>query len=268
MDRKAVVAGHFYSNDKNTLREDIARLTAETGAQKKKAIAAIMPHAGYVYSGVVAGKTIAELEVPDTVVIMGPNHTGLGKPYSIVTSGVWETPLGQTFIDENLASLIVGNSQFIEEDESAHMYEHCIEVEIPFFQYINKNINIVPMVINDLILKSFKIVGEDIARAIGEFKKPVLIVASSDMTHYEPQAQAQEKDREAIDCILELNPEKLHEVVMRRNISMCGFAPVCVALYACKSLNAQAGNLVAYQTSGDFSGDYDSVVGYAGIIIS
>jgi len=159
------------------------------------------------------------------------------------------------------------NSELIKKDELPHLNEHSIEVEVPFLQYLNKNISIVPLIIGDYVSRNFESVADDLVRAVLNYKKPVLIVASSDMTHYEPQESAKSKDNAAIEAILEMNPQKLLSRIRERNISMCGFAPVAVALYAAKKLGAQQARLVDYQTSGDTTGDYSSVVGYAGLVI-
>ncbi len=266
MKRKAVVAGQFYPANQKSLLRQIEELI-DKQAQKQDVLAVIMPHAGYIYSGPVAGKTISQVKINNTALILGPNHTGLGGPYNLISSGTWSTPLGEVPINENLAKLLIKNSSVIVEDESAHIYEHSIEVELPFLQYFNKNITIVPMIISDFLPGNFKKVGEEIAQAIQQYEKPTLIVASTDMTHYEPHEQARDKDKAAIEAILELDPEKLYAAVNKQKISMCGIAPVEVALYACKNLGAKNAQLIEYQTSGDTSGDYSSVVGYAGIVI-
>ncbi|MDD5746268.1 MAG: AmmeMemoRadiSam system protein B [Candidatus Omnitrophica bacterium] len=234
---------------------------------KQDAKAVIVPHAGYVYSGAVAGKTFAHVQVADTVLIIGPNHTGQGSPYSLMRSGAWKNPLGSVPVNETFSMALLENSEFIREDETAHLHEHSIELEIPFLQRANPGVTIVPLVINDVVSSHFKTVGKEIARAIQCYGKPVQIVASSDLTHYEAHEQAQKKDAAAIEAIRSLDEQKLIDTVTALKISMCGLAPVAVMLAACKQLGAQRVDLIEYKTSGDVSGDYSSVVGYAGLII-
>jgi AmmeMemoRadiSam system protein B len=229
----------------------------------------MLPHAGYVYSGKVAVETASQIKIKETVILLGPNHTGYGHELSIMTEGAWQTPLGEVKINTSLAKSLLGRSQNLEEDSQAHLYEHSLEVELPILQYFNDNFRIIPITILSANLKKLKEVGEEIASCVKEanINDSVLIIASSDMTHYEPQEQAQKKDQEAIAAILEFNADKLMEKITRFNISMCGYAPVIVMLTAAKLLGAKTGKLIKYQTSGDVTKDTTSVVGYAGIII-
>lgn len=268
MIRKAVWAGmgKFYPGDAERLKEYLHSVIPEVKV-KQQVKAVVLPHAGYMYSGAVAGKTISTVNVPDCVLILSPCHTGLGRPYSLMAEGTWITPLGQIKVNEKLVNAILGNSRLIEVDESAHIHEHAIEVELPFLRYLNDNVTIVPMVVADFVIENYKKVGAALAASILQYNEPVLIVASSDMSHYEPQKVAKEKDTMAIEAVMELNPEKLLKIVRENKISMCGIIPVAVALFACKELAAKKAELIDYQTSGDITGDYSSVVGYAGIII-
>ena len=266
MERKAAVAGQFYPRDESGLRAFIARELTNTVAEQQS-IAVVMPHAGYVYSGSVAAQTIASVAMRPTAIVLGPNHTGQGQPFSIMARGVWRTPLGGVPVNEELADAILRESSLITQDVSAHVYEHAIEVEIPFLQYRRPDISLVPLVVADFRLDHYQEVGEAIARAIQQHPQPVLLVASSDFNHYEPQAVTKRKDKLAIEAILALDSEGLIRVVRKENISMCGFAPVAVTLFAAKCLGATSGTLVKYQTSGDVAGDYERVVGYAGITI-
>ncbi|MFH2144750.1 MAG: AmmeMemoRadiSam system protein B [Candidatus Omnitrophota bacterium] len=266
MYRKSAVAGQFYPKTKDQLYQSIKKYT-DAGAKKEDALAVIMPHAGYSYSGSVAGKTVSHVLVKETALIIGPNHTGLGVPYSIVASGIWQTPLGEVPINNELATLLLKKSEFVKENEGAHVYEHSIEVEIPFLQFFNSKLSILPMVISDFNIKHYAAVGQAIAEAIIEYKQPVLIVASTDFTHYESQESVKNKDEFALNAILQLDAEKLIREVSEKHISMCGFAPVAVTIFASKRLGATQAELINYKTSGDISGDYDNVVGYAGIAI-
>jgi AmmeMemoRadiSam system protein B len=266
--RKPAVSGQFYSGSAQGLKQDIEKLI-DKGAQPTEAIGCILPHAGYIYSGRVAGRTVSCLNVRDNAVLIGPNHTGVGQPFSIMTSGRWQTPLGEVQINSNLAQSILNKSENLSSDMHAHTYEHSLEVELPFLQYYNSGIKIVPIVVAEGQISIYKEIGRCIAEAVKESKlgNSTLVIASSDMTHYEPQKHAEKKDKEAIEAILELNEDKLIDKIKRLNISMCGYVPAAIMLVAAKLLGAKKARLIGYQTSGDVTGDYSSVVGYAGIII-
>jgi len=236
-------------------------------AKKQDVIGLVSPHAGYVYSGPVAGAVISRIKFKDTFIIIGPNHHGRGKPLSIMTQGAWKTPLGEVEIDSELAGQILANSRHLQEDDAAHQYEHSIEVQLPFLQYFKSDIRIVPIMLAYAGGDIYKEIGREIAKAIGELKREVVIIASSDMTHYESQESAQKKDAQAIDAVLELNEDELLRRVEELDISMCGYAPTVTLISAAKELGAKTAELVKYQTSGDVTGDYSNVVGYAGIII-
>ncbi len=268
--RRPAVAGQFYSESPQKLKTEIEILLGNKKYARKDVIAAMMPHAGYMYSGEVAAATAASLIVKERVVILGPNHTGYGVPFGIMTEGAWKMPFGDIQVDTELATAILADSKALEEDAIAHTYEHSLEVELPFLSYFKPDIRIVPIVVSADDLRVYKEIGREIANAINKTgsQKDTLIIASSDMTHYEPQNAAERKDKEAIEAILELNEDKLMDKVERLNISMCGYAPAIIMLSAAKSLGAKKAELIRYQTSGDVTGDYTSVVGYAGIIIN
>lgn len=266
--RKPVVAGQFYPGRALQLKNQIEAFINKK-AQRIDVIACVLPHAGYVYSGRVAAETVSRINIKDKIILLGPNHTGFGADFSIMTEGTWETPLGEVKIDSQLAQKILKRSKYLKEDASAHAQEHSLEVELPFLQYFKPDFEIVPMTFLSDNIEGLKEIGQEIASTVKEsnLKESTLIVASSDMTHYEPQGQAEKKDNEAIKAILELNEDKLMEKVMRLNISMCGYAPVVTMLSAAKELGAKTAELVKYETSGDVTGEIDAVVGYAGIII-
>jgi hypothetical protein len=266
--RKPAVAGQFYSSSNQGLKKQIEAFI-DKKAEKMDVIACMLPHAGYMYSGAVAGDTVCRINIKDKIILLGPNHTGYGAPFSIMTEGTWQTPLGEIKIDDILAKKVLSHSRYLESDSLAHLYEHSLEVELPFLQYFKGDFRIVPIIIISEDISVLKEVGRELAAAIKEadLKDSVMIVASSDMTHYEPQAQAVKKDKEAIEAIIELNEDGLAQKVRQLDISMCGYAPVVVMLVAAKLLGAHNAKLIKYQTSGDISKDKDSVVGYAGIII-
>lgn len=199
---------------------------------------------------------------------MGPNHTGFGPAFSIMPEGAWQTPLGIVEINNSLAKAIL-KSSYVKEDTTAHAYEHSVEVQLPFLQFQNTNFKIVPMVIGQTDLETYQEVGAQIAAAIIEtnVKDSSLIIASSDMTHYESQESAGKKDKLAIEAILALDEIKLWQNVHKFDISMCGYAPTIIMLAAAKKLGAKKASLIQYKTSGDTTGDYASVVGYAGITV-
>ena len=266
MIRQPVVAGQFYPDSPELLKRYLEQYIVRY-KKKEPALGAVCPHAGYVFSGGVAGAVYSKLAIPDTVVILGPNHTGIGDAFAVMDKGVWVTPLGEVEIEEALAALILNETELFTPDTSAHRYEHTIEVQLPFLQYLKGDFRFVPIVLSHTWYSNCELLGNALVRAIRNFGQPVLIIASSDMTHYEPDKQARIKDKLAIDQILALNPAGLYEIVHANNITMCGIIPTTVMLIASKLLGAQEAELVRYATSGDVSGDYGSVVGYAGIII-
>ncbi len=267
MIRMPAVAGRFYEARPESLKREVEAYLIPN-KPKEKAIAVVCPHAGYIYSGHVAGAVYSQIIIPDTIVILGPNHTGLGKPAAIMTEGKWQMPFGAVPIEENLARMILHHSNILEKDEQAHLYEHSLEVQIPFLQYLNPNICIVPICLSTLLsITEIEEIGAAIGNAIELYDKPTLIVASTDMSHYVPHDIAKKKDSLAIERILELDFVGLLEVVMQEKISMCGVVPTATSIVAAKKLGAVKGYLVRYATSGEISGDFYQVVGYAGIII-
>ncbi|MBT9161237.1 MAG: AmmeMemoRadiSam system protein B [Dehalococcoidia bacterium] len=266
MDRNPIVAGKFYPGTAASLQAEIEGLIAADVA-KERVIGLVAPHAGYVYSGAVAGATFSRVEFKDTFVVLGPSHTGRGAAFSIMTEGSWKTPLGEVKIDSSLGKQILHRSDYLRENTAAHLYEHSIEVQLPFLQYFKRDVMIVPIVLAHASGTIYREIGWSIAQAIKDRANEVVIVASSDMTHYEPDESARRKDTQAIEAILDLNEDELLRRVEELNITMCGYAPVVSLICAAKELGAQEAELVRYQTSGDTSGDYRSVVGYAGIII-
>ena len=264
--RNPVVAGQFYPGSPDQLRSMIEEMVDEQ-AVREEVIGLVSPHAGYVYSGPVAGATISRIQFKDTFIIMGPNHTGGGKPLSIMTEGVWKTPLGEVEIDSELGKQILAASKYLQEDHVAHQHEHSIEVQLPFLQYFKPDIKIVPIVLAYADGAIYKEIGKGLARAIKDSNREVVLIASGDMTHYEPQKSAEKKDTQAIEAILDLNEDELTKRFQELNISMCAYAPAISLISAAKELGAIRAELVKYQTSGDTTGDYSSVVGYAGIII-
>ncbi|UCE21451.1 MAG: AmmeMemoRadiSam system protein B [Candidatus Aminicenantes bacterium] len=268
MKRKPVVEGYFYPGREDALKKMVGGML-DTEIEKEKAICVVSPHAGFEYSGPVAGAVFSSVEIPDTFIILGPSHRPIQSRVAIMTEGTWETPLGQAQIESSLAESILSLSPLIEKDEVAHVHEHSLEVQLPFIQYLREDVAIVPVCLSyHISFEELEDLGRVIAKGIKDFKKDVLIVASTDMSHYVEQSVAKEKDFLAIDRILELDAKGLHDTVERENISMCGFQPTTSALVASKELGAEKAVLIKYQTSGDRTGDYSEVVGYAGIRIT
>ena len=267
MIRKPAVAGYFYPGHPDELRSTLGQMT-DAGAAKQKAFAAVSPHAGFVYSGPVAGALFSTIQMPDRFILLGPSHRMIGSRFALMGEGAWETPLGKVPVDEDLAREIAGYSDLIEEDAEAHNQEHSLEVQLPFIQYFVPHFSIVPISIGyQAAYQELEELGKAVAHGVQKSGHDVLIVASTDMSHYVSQKTAEKLDHEAIDRILDLDPEGLFNVVTAKRISMCGFQPTTSALIASVELGASSATLVRYQTSGAVSGDYKEVVGYAGIRI-
>lgn len=265
--RKPQVAGRFYPGNKKALSEFLDE-NLNYGEEKKDALGVIMPHAGYIYSGKTAARTISKVNLPDTVIVIGPNHTGAGEPFALMAEGVWETPLGEVPIDEDLAGKLLDASDLLADDQFAHAYEHSIEVELPFLKKLNENIKIVPICVGTHSLENARQVGEATGKVLKELGREATIIASSDMTHYESAETAEAKDKHAIDAILALDENALAEAVKKYDITMCGYVPAYIMLVAAKQMGASKAELVEYTTSGEVSGDFDQVVGYAGFLVS
>ena len=265
--RTAVVAGQFYPGHKKSLLKSVTSLMPATSEQKS-AIAVMSPHAGYIYSGKVAGQTFAGVKIPSEVIILGPNHHGRGHVAAVYASGAWETPIGQTSISVKLAEHILRECPMAAEDTLAHRFEHSLEVQLPFLQLKAPETSIVPICISRMPLDLLLDMGNGLARVISTCSEPPLIIASTDMTHYESGEKARKKDFLALDKVLALDPEGLYDVVFEHGISMCGVFPSVVMLQAAKSLGAEKAELILYSNSGDVTGDQSEVVGYAGVMIS
>lgn len=268
MTRLPAVADRFYPGDPERLRfamKMLVPVVAEDG--KQEALAVVMPHAGYMYSGATAGITISRVRVPETVLLLGPNHHGRGAPLALGADD-WRMPFGTVSVDRRLAALILRHSTRIVNDAEAHAAEHSLEVQVPFLQQVQPALRIVPLAVSRMDYELCRSVAGELAAAIREFGSPVLLVASTDMSHYEPRPQAAKKDRLAIERILALDPHGLYTTVSGNRISMCGVIPTTIALLAALELGATRSELVQYTDSGEASGDTGQVVGYAGLIVS
>lgn len=266
MRREAVVDGKFYSARAGPLRAHVLSMMPEH--ERVEAIAAICPHAGLMYSGGVAGEVYASIEPPHTFVLMGPNHTGLGRAMSIMSEGSWAIPTGEIGIDTELASAITSRCGLVEEDNSAHLHEHSLEVQLPFIIEAAPKARMVPIAIMRAEPGELIELGHAIASAIEEAQYPVTIVASSDMSHALPDKDTRELDQMALERVLALDPEGLYSVVIENSITMCGVMPTVAMIAAALRLGAKKAELVRYATSSDVSGDMDYAVGYAGVLIT
>jgi len=276
--RKPAVAGTFYAGDKESLKRQIedcflhslgpGKVPVPAKKGEGKITALISPHAGYVYSGFVAAwgfARVIEREKPETVIVLGPNHRGFGSPVAIMSEGEWETPLGRVPIDESLAKKLLQVSSLIEEDEKAHQREHSLEVQIPFLQYgYNGNFKIVPICLTDQRFITSVSLGDAILSVIRD-KPNTLLIASTDFTHYQPQAIAEKDDKRLIEAILSCNPGNLERVLSSGDFSMCGYGPVLAVMEVAFRLGGVNVRLLKYGTSGDITGDYSAVVGYASL---
>jgi AmmeMemoRadiSam system protein B len=266
MIRPAAVAGRFYPSDPRELSRQVDAYTND-GGKKTSAIGCVVPHAGYMYSGRVAGAVYRVLQLPRRILLLGPRHFPRGEALAILSEGAWNTPLGDAKIDAELAAELARAFPRLREDEVAHSVEHSLEVQIPFLQRLAGTFSFVPIVLGIDRYPVLEELGRAVARVVAAQKEPVLLVASSDMNHYESDEITRIKDHQAIDQILALDPRGLYDTVRAKAISMCGYAPTVVMLTAARALGATSAELVRYATSGDITGDRDEVVGYAGLII-
>ncbi len=275
--RKPVVAGSFYQGSEKGLHRQIedcfthrlgpGKPPSITGTRGRHILGLVSPHAGYVYSGPIATRGFFRLALedkPDTIVIIGPNHRGIGATTALSGEERWETPLGVIEVDRVSGEQILATCPQVQKDDLAHRWEHSIEVQLPFLQYIyTPGFRIVPIVMLQQDLSTSQELGRAIASALNN--KKGLIIASTDFTHYEPHDAATKKDHIALEAILTLNPEQLESVVHKHNITMCGRGPVMTMLTACKLLGATRASLLGYATSGDITGDLSQVVGYGAV---
>lgn len=269
--RHPAVAGRFYPAKPETLARDLDRYLSPGPAKAEKVenpLGIVVPHAGYIYSGPVAGAVYCKLPDRPSYIILCPNHFGRGAPLAMMSSGTWLTPLGSVPVDSSLAQALHQACHLVVDDADAHADEHSLEVQLPFLQRLVREFSFVPIAIGVGGYAALESLGRGVAQAVKGADKPVLIIASSDMNHYESDSITRLKDHKAIEKILALDPEGLYDVLRREDISMCGYGPAIAMLTAAKELGAQHAELVKYATSADTSGDRSAVVGYAGIIVS
>jgi AmmeMemoRadiSam system protein B len=278
--RRSSQAGTFYEGTAESLKEQIencflhelgpGKIPQIVKAGPRQVIGLVCPHAGYMYSGPVAAHAYYKLASdgkPDVAVIFGPNHTGYGSALAVMNEGSWRTPLGDVEIDSDIANQIVHESRIVDVDESAHRFEHSIEVQLPFLQYLyGSNFKIVPICFLMQDLSSAREVGEASAKVLAG--KNAIIIASSDMTHYESQESASKKDRLVLEAVEAMDEAKLYTIIETQNSSACGYGPIIALITAAKNLGVREAKLLCYKTSGDVIGDYSSVVGYAAVCLT
>ncbi len=265
MIRKPVVAGAFYPGGKKELTQQLAEMI-DVVEPKKKVIGLISPHAGYIYSGACAGKGFGRVVVPDTVIVLGVNHHGFGHAYAVDGHDAWNTPLGDIAIDIQLREKLVANSGIFMVDSTAGSREHSLEVQVPFIQYVNPNAKILPITISSVYANTLIAAGKEIARAI-QGRNDVLIVASTDMSHYIDAESAKLKDSKAIEKIQKLDAEGLFNTVASERITMCGVSPTTMMISAALELGAKNAEMIEYTHSGKVSGDNYQVVAYLSMIV-
>lgn len=269
MDRQPVVAGQFYTGSARALDSEVRGYlaAAQPPEADRPTLLAMVPHAGYMYSGEVAGLTLGQANLAKSILLLGPNHTGQGRSLAVWSEGRWLTPLGAAEVDAGLAASFLAADRHLVSDRAAHLQEHSLEVVVPFLQAKVPGFSMVPVAVSERNPETLLSVARALAGAIQAANRPVSVVVSSDMSHYVTHEQAKERDAMAVQAMLDLNPSGLYEVVRRHGISMCGVLPMTLGLALAKELGATRARLAAYATSGQASGDYRRVVGYAGILV-
>lgn len=268
-DRQPAVAGQFYTNDPEALHTEVQGYLDQ--AQSKNTahtILAMAPHAGYYYSGVIAGVTLGQANLGETVLLLGPNHTGLGKHFAVWPDGRWLYPGGALKVDAELAALLCEKEPLLTPDTLAHQREHSLEVMVPFLAALNPQTRIVPICISHPSLDTLLGVGKAIGRVLRGFPRSVSILVSSDMSHFVHHELAKEQDTQALEPALHLDAVRFYETVRGNNISMCGVLPMTVGIAAAVELGASESEITGYATSGQINGEMRRVVGYAGMLVS
>jgi MEMO1 family protein len=267
--RLPAVAGRFYPSNPSELTSLVNKyVVADRSSPPIPVRACLVPHAGYVYSGHVAGAVFGRIALPRKIIILGVRHYPRGEPAAILSSGAWRTPLGDARIDEEMAEALKKTCPLLREDGAAHSGEHSLEVQLPFLQTLAPDFTFVPVALGTVRFESLVDVGEAIGRVVDGSKEEVLLLTTSDLNHYEDDAVTRVKDRKAIHQLLTLNPRGLYDTCRDEKISMCGLGPAAAMLTALNALGVKKPELVKYATSADVSGDRSEVVGYAGMIFA
>jgi len=269
MARAPAVAGTFYDASGPEL---VARVRSLIGPLpqngREDVVGAVCPHAAYDYSGKVAGKVFASIVVPDVVIVLAPNHTGLGELAAVGVDSPWVMPDGEVEVDADLAWRVIKACPDLEPDDLAHVREHAIEVQLPFLRAVNPAVRIVPVCLRTMSYQMCEAIGAGIARAVEGMSDRVLLLASSDLSHHEPLRVATRKDRMVIDRVREMDARGLYSTVVEHHVTMCGMVPVVAMLLAARALGARYGRLISYATTDDITGDESSVISYAGLVVA
>jgi AmmeMemoRadiSam system protein B len=275
--RRPTQAGAFYEKDVDALKTQIENCFIRDPGPKKppkvnkngprKVVGLICPHAGYMFSGGVAANAYFELAqdgTPNVLVILGPNHTGYGNPLALMNEGIWRTPLGDVEIDSSTANQILRETRIVDVDDTAHRFEHSIEVQLPFLQYLyHSEFKFVPICFQMQDLDSALEIGNALAKVLAD--KNAVVIASSDMTHYEPQSKATTKDLHALKAVEAMDEKSFYSIIETQNVTACGYGPIATVITTAKALGAKKAKLLCYKNSGEVTGDYSSVVGYAAV---
>lgn len=264
--RSPAVAGRFYPSSPSELTALVRQLSEpERGITPAQAVACLVPHAGYMYSGKVSGSVLTRIVLPRKILILGVRHFPRGEALAILSSGAWRTPLGDALIDEDLAQRLRAECPLLREDSVAHSTEHSLEVQLPFLQVLAPGFTFVPVALGTVRFEELVSVGKAIARVLGGVE-PILLLTTSDLNHYEDDATTRVKDRKAIEQLLAMDARGLYDTCRNEEISMCGLGPAVAMLTVLRELGAKKAELVRYATSAEVSGDTSTAVGYAGMI--
>ncbi|QGY41630.1 AmmeMemoRadiSam system protein B [Pseudodesulfovibrio cashew] len=269
MQRQPVVAGRFYEADPERLNGMVDGFLGLAEARRdEQTLLAMVPHAGYVFSGAVCGRTLGAANLARTIVMLGPNHTGKGDRFALWPKGRWAIPGGAVSVDAALAETLLEADPMLTPDTAAHLEEHSLEVILPFLRRLDPETVVVPIAVSGYVFEDLKRVGQALGKVLAGLGRPASIVVSSDMSHYIQHDEAKARDALALEAAVALDPRGLFDVVRRNNITMCGVLPMVTGLYAALEMGATSGEVVSYATSGEIYGDYDQVVGYAGVLVS
>jgi AmmeMemoRadiSam system protein B len=266
MIRHAVVAGSFYPADSDSLNVQLDKMLPQVKSPRR-VTGIIVPHAGYIYSGRIAGKVFAQIEIPKKVILIGPNHTGVGALFSVSNAAAWQTPLGQVAVARQLRATLLERIAYLEADNLAHRQEHSLEVMLPFLQRLRPDVEILPLTLACGGLDDALNLGNDLAAAVADESDDVLLLASSDMNHFSSATEGERLDYQAIAAMIAYDPQALYRSVRQNRITMCGVIPAIATMQAARQLGAQSCQLAGYGHSGQVNGDNSRVVGYAGLIL-
>jgi len=271
MIRPPAVAGQFYPGTASEIDAELDVLIRPASA-RRKAVGVVCPHAGWMYSGQTAGIVYSNVEIPDRVILVGPNHHGIGSTYAVFSAGAWRTPVGDVPIAEPLAAALLDNCDLLAEDPQAHGAEHSLEVQVPMLRRANPNVRIVPVLIGGGWPESggrhnLRDIARAIVQTVQDYGKPALLLASTDLNHYEDQDTSKIKDKLVLDAVVNMDEDGLMSRVVDVNVTMCGVAATYIVLHAAKKLGAKHAELLDYRTSGDVNGDFTRVVGYGAVVI-